>query len=328
MARRRKRASAKKELSIIELLVKGSFAAPWWFNLALGITCFVFWKWGIDRFIDNVFFAPVATMFSMIGMVFCTLVGIYQYIEQPGQNHRTTVSTPRKNSFPGSTPSAEKAGVEKRSEPQAGNTSTKRANDDRVSRACNELSAQHYQDYLDGVSRAGSPPAIEGPASPPPAPIFNKSNAEALMDKGRVYVPHGLFFTPSERVAYAELVKTHAESAIVFSKVRVVDVIKPDTFKHPKWTKNFTTLFRQLSQWHLDFVIVDSASMKVIRAIELDDPTHFRPDRVRRDRILNAAFANAGVPLDRMHLRAGKLHLLHQQQRKAGTTLENGVRHW
>lgn len=33
VARRRKRAGAKKELSIIELLVKGSFAAPWWFNL-------------------------------------------------------------------------------------------------------------------------------------------------------------------------------------------------------------------------------------------------------------------------------------------------------
>lgn len=311
---RRKR-RRKQESGLLDLMVAASLAAPWWLNLALGAGSFGFWKWGIALWIDHVFYNALAMTAAMLVMVLCTPMGIYQFIQQPTRSRPTSTPTPRTIVIPNNAPKTP-------STSKSSSLDTLPITDDPAS------SAQRLQDYQDGVSRAGQLSAAQRPASPTPAPIYDMSKAEVLMDKGRVYVPHGLFFTPSERVAYAELVKTHAESAIVFSKVRVVDVIKPDTFKHPKWTKNFTTLFRQLSQWHLDFVIVDSASMKVIRAIELDDPTHFRPDRVRRDRILNAAFANAGVPLDRMHLRAGKLHLLHQQQRKAGTTLENGVRHW
>ncbi len=40
--------------------------------------------------------------------------------------------------------------------------------------------------------------------------------------------------------------------------------------------------------------------MNVVLAIELDDRSHQRPDRVERDRFLNQALSAAGLPLLRV----------------------------
>ena len=50
----------------------------------------------------------------------------------------------------------------------------------------------------------------------------------------------------------------------------------------------------------VDFVVCDSASMKPIYAIELDDPSHERPDRQERDQFVEAVFATAQLPLVRI----------------------------
>lgn len=55
--------------------------------------------------------------------------------------------------------------------------------------------------------------------------------------------------------------------------------------------------FRRISRWHCDFVILDVRSFTVKAIVELDDRTHLRPERQRRDAIFNVVVAQAGIPL-------------------------------
>ena len=41
-------------------------------------------------------------------------------------------------------------------------------------------------------------------------------------------------------------------------------------------------------------------TLEVVCAIELDDVSHLRPDRIERDKFVNHAFESAGLPLLRI----------------------------
>lgn len=81
----------------------------------------------------------------------------------------------------------------------------------------------------------------------------------------------------------------------IFAMVRIADLltIPRGTEKHRSW------LNRILSK-HIDFVICDSDTLEVLVAIELDDASHQQAARIERDRFVNAAFADAGLPLLRV----------------------------
>jgi len=50
-------------------------------------------------------------------------------------------------------------------------------------------------------------------------------------------------------------------------------------------------------QKHIDFIITNKNSMKIICGIELDDSTHDRYDREKRDEFVNEVFKTIGVKL-------------------------------
>lgn len=81
----------------------------------------------------------------------------------------------------------------------------------------------------------------------------------------------------------------------MYGKVRISDILTPDV---NKWEKGsgWHWLFSQISQKHVDFVIVDK-QFNMVCAVELNDPSHQRPDRQKRDEFVVQAFANANVPL-------------------------------
>ena len=74
-------------------------------------------------------------------------------------------------------------------------------------------------------------------------------------------------------------------------KVRLADVIN---CSGEDWKQGFGG---RISQKHLDFVIADAASTAILLAIELDDQSHKRADRVARDDFLDRAMTAANVPL-------------------------------
>ena len=83
---------------------------------------------------------------------------------------------------------------------------------------------------------------------------------------------------------------------IVFTKVRLADLLTV-----PKGTKDYTKWFNRIKAKHVDFVFVDREyNIKLL--VEVDDPTHNRPDRQARDEAVNEMFRQVGMEV--LHLRA------------------------
>lgn len=119
------------------------------------------------------------------------------------------------------------------------------------------------------------------------SPAGDRNYSEVLMDRGGAYIARPFLMTPVERDVYHVLEKAYGDKYRIFCQVRVVDIIKPDESKyHPK-SREYMSLFRQLSQWHFDYVLCYRDDFKLYCALELDDASHDRPDRMKRDRIIN-----------------------------------------
>lgn len=126
----------------------------------------------------------------------------------------------------------------------------------------------------------------------------NAVSEEKLSSRSKTtlsYRPQKSLFTPSEK-RFLELLESIAGDAFrVYGKVRISDILTPDV---NKWEKGsgWHWLFSQISQKHVDFVIVDK-QFNMVCAVELNDPSHQRPDRQKRDEFVVKAFASANVPL-------------------------------
>jgi hypothetical protein len=78
----------------------------------------------------------------------------------------------------------------------------------------------------------------------------------------------------------------------IFAMVRIADLLSV-----PKGTPNHRSWLNKVLSKHIDFVLCDRETLEVMAGIELDDRSHSLPARVRRDQFVNAAFADAGLPL-------------------------------
>ena len=69
----------------------------------------------------------------------------------------------------------------------------------------------------------------------------------------------------------------------------------------------------------IDFVICDVMTLEPVAAIEVDDRSHFLPERRQRDAFVNAVFREIGVPLLRAPAkRAYSVHELRTLCARAG----------
>ncbi|ECP5540389.1 DUF2726 domain-containing protein [Salmonella enterica] len=106
------------------------------------------------------------------------------------------------------------------------------------------------------------------------------------------------FMTQKERIFFKKLRESLDENYNVFAQVRLVDVVSvSESLKSDQKKRN--TLFRKISQWHCDYIVTNGA-FDVIVAIELDDKTHQRQDRIKRDNYFNEVFKQVGIPLIRV----------------------------
>ena len=64
--------------------------------------------------------------------------------------------------------------------------------------------------------------------------------------------------------------------------------------------QNWNAAFRHINGKSVDFVLIGKESYKVICAIELDDSTHSKPDRIERDVEIERMFKEARIPLARI----------------------------
>lgn len=129
-----------------------------------------------------------------------------------------------------------------------------------------------------------------------------KTYAEELIRRGGAYVAKSQMMSASEQGVYKILEKAYGDKYYIFCQVRVVDIIQPNITKYQTWSKEYKSLFWQVSQWHFDYVMCNKDDFSIFCALELDDSSHEREDRKRRDRILNSVCEDAGVVLKRMRL--------------------------
>lgn len=107
------------------------------------------------------------------------------------------------------------------------------------------------------------------------------------------YAARVSLLTPTELCAFQELRSILPPNHYITIKPRLLDVLDPGP------DSKRTTSFQRISQKHVDFLIIDIHSGRPLFAIEIDDRSHLRPKRVARDEFVNAAFAQARIPLIR-----------------------------
>jgi hypothetical protein len=120
----------------------------------------------------------------------------------------------------------------------------------------------------------------------------------ALLSPPR-YVRQKSLFTPAERKFRDALAKAFGGRCEIYAKVRMVDLITPSG---KEGGRGWWRAFRRISSKHIDFVLTE-ADGALLLAIELDDASHARRARRARDKLVERAFAQAGLPLLRVPLR-------------------------
>ena len=110
------------------------------------------------------------------------------------------------------------------------------------------------------------------------------------------YISQGNLFSPAERSFLGVLEQCTPHR--VFAKVRLADILKAKTSNRSEWQKAFNAI----SKKHVDFVLTDRDSTKILAVIELDDESHRRKDRQKRDQFVDTAFNAASIPI--VHVQA------------------------
>ena len=128
------------------------------------------------------------------------------------------------------------------------------------------------------TTAAPSPP----PPTEAPAPVAPAGYTYALRDD---------FLSPAEASFFHVLRVAVAEEYLIFPKVRLADLVFPprQEGQHGAW--------QRINRKHIDFVLCAPRTLRPLVALELDDRSHRRPDRLERDAFVDRVFADAGLPL-------------------------------
>ena len=109
-----------------------------------------------------------------------------------------------------------------------------------------------------------------------------------------VYIePVESLVTAAEQRFYEALDEAVDGRLMILSKVRVADLLSVTSESRSARYR----VFRSIASKHVDFVLVEARDLRPLAAIELDDSTHRRRDRRKRDELLDDLFAKAKLPL-------------------------------
>lgn len=108
------------------------------------------------------------------------------------------------------------------------------------------------------------------------------------------YFAKDTLLTKSELHFYESLKQVTPSNVGIAFKVRLADLISCDD---KNWGRGYG---RHISAKHIDFTLYDIHTTQILACIELDDRSHDRPDRKRRDKFVNNAFLATELALIRV----------------------------
>jgi hypothetical protein len=115
-----------------------------------------------------------------------------------------------------------------------------------------------------------------------------------LNRRGKLHYEKVALFTPAEKEFLNVLDQTVGKEFRIYGKVRIADTILP---KRTLSRKNWNRHFFQISSKHFDYVLCDKRSMDPICVIELNDRSHQKKERIKRDQLVEKACRSANLPL-------------------------------
>jgi hypothetical protein len=122
---------------------------------------------------------------------------------------------------------------------------------------------------------------------------------QRLSGAEKVILPYGVkpcLFTPTEKSFLDCLDSVLSPDIRVFAKIRLADLFSVEkTIDRSAWR----SAFNKINGKHIDFILYNATDFRPLLAIELDDKSHDRNDRQKRDIFLNEIFATSHLPLIR-----------------------------
>jgi len=123
----------------------------------------------------------------------------------------------------------------------------------------------------------------------------------AARRRAHAYYLRKSLFTAAETAFLQVLESVLPPGVRVFGKVRLEDFlgVKPGLDRREAQAAR-----NRINRKHVDFLLVRTGTLAPVAGIELDDRSHETEDRRVRDRLVDAAFASAGLPLLHVPVRA------------------------
>lgn len=122
-----------------------------------------------------------------------------------------------------------------------------------------------------------------------------KNNTSPILQKEEInynnkYVKKEYLLTQTELKFYKILKKiTDEMNLIICPQVTLYEIVRNKDYKD----------FNKIQSKSIDFVITDS-NLKIKMCIELDDSTHYKTKRIKRDEFINKLFADLNIKLIRI----------------------------
>ena len=111
------------------------------------------------------------------------------------------------------------------------------------------------------------------------------------------------FLSPAELVFYTALKSVVPSGVAILAKIRLADIVKVDRSIAP-YSSEANIYFNKITRKHVDFLLCQADALNPMVAIELDDSSHQKPDRVRRDELVDNIFEAANFPLVRVQVQS------------------------
>lgn len=105
------------------------------------------------------------------------------------------------------------------------------------------------------------------------------------------------FLTEAEFSYFRKLEEQHGKDYYIIPQVVLSSIVDVDM---PRYHFEYKGYRSKIDKKTLDFVLFDKASFIPVLAIELDDYTHQRYDRVQRDKFVNAVLEKVNIKLERV----------------------------
>jgi hypothetical protein len=108
------------------------------------------------------------------------------------------------------------------------------------------------------------------------------------------YTAKDHLFTAAERSFLGVLDKAIGDNARVFGQVRIADIL---SVRKGLSKSDRQTAQNKINSKHIDYIVCDSSTLRILCAIELNDKSHEKKKRIERDQFVESAFKAAGIPL-------------------------------